>query len=274
MDVRRVAVVADAGSAVGRATALELAAAGHDVAVIAGAGAHLDELAVALLRHGARAVAIEVDRHDMASMQGAANEVERRLGEIDTWIEVASFSAVTSLPDDSYLARAIGAVAAINAMTARNRGVIVCVNSAASYRPEPKHPTEAAEAFALRGFLQALRTDLLRRNLEIRLVNVLAPAAMLRERWGEEEGQAAQATDLARAITRAARGGRRFHVHRLATWLAIVGTRIAPGVSDHLVALRSHSQPGAARSAADTVRELGTATTARAREILRLAAPS
>ena len=288
MRVRPVAVVSNAGNAVGRAAALELAAAGHDVAVIASTGGHIDELAVDLLHRGARAVAIEVDRHEMASMQDAAAEVERRLGEIEIWIEVASFSAPTILPateqalrsetfrppDNSYATRAMGVAAAINVMTARNRGVVVWVNSAASYRPEPDHPTEAAEAFALRGFVQALRTDVLRRGLDIRLVNVVAPAPMLRAGWGEQDGHAEQVVALARAIARASRGGRQHHVHRLATWLAVLGARVAPGVSDHLAALRSTGQPIARRSAAEAARELATATTARAREILHPASTS
>ena len=281
-------MVADAGSAVGRATAIAFAGAGHDVAVIATTGAQLDELAVELLCHGARSVAIEVDRHDVAAIRSAAAEVERRLGEIEVWIDVASFSAITSLPvtdqairsemfrppDDSYLARAIGTIAAIETMRTRNRGVVVCVNSAASYRPEPDHPTEAAEAFALRGFLQAVRTDLLRRGLDIRLVNVVAPPQMLRAGWGEGPGEDEQVVALARAITRAAHRGRQHQVHRLGTWIAVLGARVAPGVSDHLVALRSSRVTSGHRSPAEAARELGTATAARAREILHLAASS
>lgn len=270
MDLRPVAVVSDAGSAVGRATAIALAAAGHDVAVIATTGAHLDDLAVAVLRHGARSVAIEVDRHDMVSMQPAAAEVERRLGEIETWIDVASFGPL----DDSYLARAIGPVVAIELMAARNRGVVVCVNSAASYRPEPDHPTEAAEAFALRGFFQALRTDLLRRGLDLSLVNVVAPPAMLRAGWGDSAGEAEQATALGRSIVRAAHRGRQHHVHGFGTWLAVLGARLAPGVSDHLIAMRAGRPAIEHRSAADAARELGTAAVARTREVLHLAASS
>jgi len=79
----RVAVVTGASSGIGRACALLLAARGAKVAVLARRKQALDRLVAEIAEAGGKAIAIEVDVTDQASVEAAAAEVASTFGRAD-----------------------------------------------------------------------------------------------------------------------------------------------------------------------------------------------
>ena len=99
-DPHDVALVTGASSGLGRATALRLAAAGADVAVLARTAADLDDVAGAIEAEGRQALPLACDLADPSSVEQAVREVERRLGPASVLVNAAGTDvpgAVTEL---------------------------------------------------------------------------------------------------------------------------------------------------------------------------------
>lgn len=78
----KVALVTGAGRGVGRATALELAQQGADVAVVARSVEEIEETAAGVRERGRRAVAFPVDLSDGNAARGLVPAVEEALGPV------------------------------------------------------------------------------------------------------------------------------------------------------------------------------------------------
>jgi short-subunit dehydrogenase len=86
--------------------------------------------------------------------------------------DLADFRRVTEV---SYLGYVHGTMAALRRMRPRDRGVIVQVGSALSYRAIPLQATYCGAKFAIRGFTDAVRTELLHERSGVRLTMVQLP---------------------------------------------------------------------------------------------------
>src|SRR5919197_3575222 len=89
----RVAVVTGASSGLGRATALELAAAGADVALLARSASQLAEVARDVEARGRRALPMPIDLADVTALTAAVAQIEERLGGIDVLVNAAATDA-------------------------------------------------------------------------------------------------------------------------------------------------------------------------------------
>jgi NAD(P)-dependent dehydrogenase (short-subunit alcohol dehydrogenase family) len=78
----KVALVTGAGRGVGRATALELAQRGADLAVAARSVDEIEDTATAVRAHGHRACAFPIDLSDMGATRGLVQAVEEALGPV------------------------------------------------------------------------------------------------------------------------------------------------------------------------------------------------
>ena len=186
-DNARVAVVCGASAGVGRATALALAQAGYRVALIARGLQGLEEAQAELEASGAQVLAIALDVADAEAMDRAAERIEAELGPIDIWVNsamatvfgpvrltsAAEFKRVTEV---TYLGVVHGTLAALRHMQPRNRGTIVQVGSALSYRAIPLQSAYCAAKFAIRGFTDSLRCELIHDKSGVRLTMVQLPA--------------------------------------------------------------------------------------------------
>ena len=76
----------------------------------------------------------------------------------------------------TYLGQVHGTMAALRHMRARNRGSIVCVGSALAYRSVPLQSVYCGAKFAIRGFLDALRSELYHDEINVTLTEVDLPA--------------------------------------------------------------------------------------------------
>jgi short-subunit dehydrogenase len=251
-----VAVVTGASAGVGRATAVELARQGCDVALLARGSAGLEAAAREVEMCGRRAVVLPTDVACYDEVADAANAAAATLGPIDVWCNVAMttvFAPVAdTAPDDfaravevTFLGQVWGTKVALAHMTPRDRGTIVNVGSALAYLGIPLQAAYCASKFACRGFFQSVRAELLHADSAIRVHMVELPAvntpqfdwcATTLDRQPRPVAPVYKPETAARAIVRAARGSK---VNRiLGVWNrgVVVAASIAPNVAVHFAA--------------------------------------
>ena len=93
----KIALITGAGRGIGRATALTLARAGADVALVARSEAELRSAAQAIQQLGRRAVAFPADLSQTESLPSLAAEIDTTMGGIDILVN----NAGTNIPQDS-----------------------------------------------------------------------------------------------------------------------------------------------------------------------------
>lgn len=185
--VHQVVVVSGASGGIGRATAIAFGRRGATVALLARGQAGLDGAATEVAAAGGTAITIAVDTSDFNAVDAAAERVERELGPIDVWVNVAftsvfapfsqikpeEFERVTAV---SYLGYVYGTMAALTRMRTRNRGTIVQVGSALAYRGIPLQSAYCGAKHAIQGFNESLRCELLHERSGIHNTMVQMPA--------------------------------------------------------------------------------------------------
>jgi len=248
-------VITGASAGVGRAVALEFARLGCNVALLARGIERLKSAARQAETFGVAVLAIPVDVADAAALDAAAERVEAELGPIDVWINNAMatiFAPVCAIRSDefrrvtevTYLGQVHGTLAALRRMRRRNQGTIVQVGSALSYRAIPLQSAYCAAKFAVRGFTDALRSELAHEGSRIRVTMVQLPAVntpqfdWARSRMAEKAQPAPpifQPEAIAGEIVRAAREAPcELWVGR-STVNAIIGTMLLPGAADRIL---------------------------------------
>lgn len=257
----KIVVITGAGAGVGRAAATEFARNGCDVALLSRDPDRLDHAAAELRRFGVRALPIPTDVADAAAVEAAADRVERELGPIDVWVNVAMatvFAPVHKLTAEefqrgtavTYLGQVHGTMAALKHMRPRNRGSIVSVGSALAYRSVPLQSVYCGAKFAIRGFLDSLRSELYHDNINVTLTAVDLPAVNTPQfDWARNKmGKKAQPVPPiyqpevpARAIYFGAFHPRRQIWVGFPTIKAILANRIAPGLIDRYLARFGYS---------------------------------
>jgi len=183
----RTVVVTGASAGVGRATARAFGARGDRVALLARSADGLADACREVEAAGGTALAIPTDVADAEQVEAAAEQAEQTLGPIDVWVNDAMatiFAPVKELePADvrratevTYLGTVWGTLAALRRMLPRDRGTIVQVGSALSYRSIPLQAPYCGAKFAIRGFTDSLRTELLHDRSRVRVTMVQLPA--------------------------------------------------------------------------------------------------
>jgi len=180
-------VITGASAGVGRATAHAFAAQGAQIGLIARGTQALQAAAAEVEKSGGKPLALPLDIANPDAVEAAAQMVEDRLGPIDIWVNCAMatmfapFHRITpeeyrSVTEVTYLGFVYGTMAALKRMRARNRGTIVQVGSALSYRAIPLQSAYCAAKFAVRGFTDSLRSELMHDGVDVHLVIVQMPA--------------------------------------------------------------------------------------------------
>lgn len=179
----RVVVVTGASAGIGRATARAFGRAGARVALLARGRDGLEAARREIEAEGGRALVVTADVADFGQVEAAAETIERELGPIEVWVNNAMatiFSPFLEIPPDeykratevTYLGTVHGTLAALKRMRARNRGTIVQVGSALAYRAIPLQSAYCGAKFAVRGFTDSLRSELLHDRSRVRLTMV------------------------------------------------------------------------------------------------------
>jgi NADP-dependent 3-hydroxy acid dehydrogenase YdfG len=257
----KVVVVTGAGAGVGRATAIEFARNGCDVALLSRDPERLEAAAREARKFGVKALPVPTDVADAAAVEAAATRVEQELGPIDVWVNVAMatvFAPVSKLkPEEvargtavTYLGQVHGMMSALARMRQRNRGSIVNVGSALGYRSVPLQSVYCGAKFAIRGFTDSLRSEIIHDKLDISLSMVDLPAINTpqfnwalnkMDRRPQPVPPIYQPEIPARAIYFAAFHPRRQTWIGFPTVMAILGNRIAPGLIDRYLAKSGYS---------------------------------
>ncbi len=182
----QVAVVTGASAGVGRATAVAFARRGYRVGLIARGEEGLRGAEREVRAAGGTPLVLSCDVSDAGAVEAAAQRAEAELGPIDAWVNGAMVAALAMTwevsPEDfrrvmevNYLGYVHGTLAALRRMRPRDRGVIVQVGSALAYRAIPLQSSYCATKFAIRGFTDSLRCELLHEGSEVKLTMVQLP---------------------------------------------------------------------------------------------------
>ena len=256
-----VVVITGASAGVGRATALAFARHGWNVALIARGQERLGNAKREIEAAGGNALALPADVADAGAIFAAADEVCARWGKIDVWVNNAMatiFAPVDEIaPEEfkrvtevTYLGQVHGTLAALRHMRSRAQGAIVQVGSALSYRSIPLQSAYCAAKFAVRGFTDALRSELEHEGSRIRLTMVQLPAVNTPQfDWARSRlprrlqpvPPIYQPEAIAGHIYEAARSSPRELWIGPPTWKAILGTMVLPGWLDRLMSKRAWS---------------------------------
>jgi NAD(P)-dependent dehydrogenase (short-subunit alcohol dehydrogenase family) len=184
---REVVVVTGASGGVGRAVAHAFAKRGARVGLVARGERGLDGAKREVESFGGEAVVLPTDVSAPAEVEAAAEAVEEHFGPIDVWVNdamatvFARFTDVT--PDEfrratevTYLGAVYGTMSALKRMVPRDRGTIVQVGSALAYRAIPLQSAYCGAKFAVRGFTDSVRTELMHDGSNVWITMVQLPA--------------------------------------------------------------------------------------------------
>jgi NAD(P)-dependent dehydrogenase (short-subunit alcohol dehydrogenase family) len=260
MAVSEIVVVTGASAGIGRATATEFARRGAKLALLARGVDGLEAARRELERAGSRVLVVPTDMADPDQVEQAAERVERELGPIDIWVNCAMvtvFSPVSGMtPAEfkrvthvTYLGYVYGTMAALKRMRPRNRGTIVQVGSALAYRAIPLQSAYCGAKFAIRGFTDALRSELIhdRSPIELTMVQIAAfntPqfdwARVHIDRNPQPVPPIFQPEVAARGIVYAAYHPRREFWVGWPTVKAILGNKLIPGLLDRYLARKAY----------------------------------
>jgi short-subunit dehydrogenase len=250
----KVAVVTGASAGIGRAAARELGRRGYAVGLLARGEAGLRAARGEVEQAGGRALYVPVDVADADAVDAAAERVERELGPIDVWVNVAMAAVLGEVRQTSadefrrvtevtYLGSVHGAQAALRRMLPRDRGKIVQVGSALGRRGIPLQATYCGAKHAIQGFVESLRAELIAQGSNVSVTMVQLPGlnttqfgwVRLRPPVDHEPRPVApvyQPEVAARAIAWAAEHRRRELWVGWPTAATIVGNWVAPRVQD------------------------------------------
>ena len=249
-------VVTGASAGNGRAIARAFADAGCDVGLLARDAERLSVAASEIEARGQRGLAVPTDVSDPDAVERAAAEVESKLGPIDVWVNdamVTVFAPVHEIsPEEfrratevTYLGTVYGTMAALRRMRPRGKGSIVQVGSALAYRAIPLQAAYCGSKYAIRGFTDSLRVELMHDKVPINLCMVQLPAVNTPQfDWAltkmPKKAQPVppifQPEVVGRAVVFAAFNPRREIWLGGPTWQAIIGNKIAPWLADWYLA--------------------------------------
>jgi NAD(P)-dependent dehydrogenase (short-subunit alcohol dehydrogenase family) len=237
--------------------ACEFGAKGDRVGLLARGETGLDGAVKDVERAGGRALAVPTEVADHRQVEAAAEQIERTLGPIDIWVNVAFtsvFAPFTQIdPDEfrrvtevTYLGYVYGTRAALDRMLARDHGTIVQVGSTLAYRGIPLQTAYCGAKHAIQGFHEALRCELLHQGSRVRVTMVQLPAVNTPQfDWvlnrlpnhPQPVPPIYQPEVVARAILHAAE-----HPRRREYWVGgstvgtLLGDKFAPGLLDRYLA--------------------------------------
>jgi short-subunit dehydrogenase len=161
-------MITGASSGIGKGLALEIAARGARLGLVARRQNLLDEIVGAVK---GRAIAVAADVRDAEAMRAAAEQIRRELGPIDILIANAGIgtSSHISQLDPNHVANVISVnvVGAANSVAAvvpqmveRGKGQLVAISSLAAYRGLPKSAAYCASKAAMSAYFESVRIDL------------------------------------------------------------------------------------------------------------------
>src|SRR5947209_3417369 len=251
-----VVVITGASGGVGRAAARRFGADGARVGLIARGRKGLEGAAREVEHAGGQALVLPVDVADYDQVEAAAASVEEAFGPIDVWVNDAMVTVYAEFldiePDEfrratdvTYHGMVWGTRAALKRMVPRDRGSIVQVCSAMSYRGIPLQSPYCGAKAACKGFTESILTELIHHKSRVRVSMIQLPGLNTPQfTWGRTKLRKQtmpvppiyQPEIAADAIHHAAHHKRRQIYVGYPTVMNIVGERVAPWFLDRYLA--------------------------------------
>jgi 3-oxoacyl-[acyl-carrier protein] reductase len=204
----KIVVITGAGSGVGRATAVALAAAGAKPVLIGRTPEHLEQTALLVTDAGATALILPADVTDEASVTEAFDRAATILGGIDAAIlsaGIGRFGPVASYAladwDETIATNLTGpflcAKAAIPHLRQRGGGHIIAISSGAGKQGYPQLGAYSASKFGLMGLMQGLAGEVGDDGIK---VSAIVPGSIITPFGGRavEEKREAMSSDSAK----------------------------------------------------------------------------
>jgi NAD(P)-dependent dehydrogenase (short-subunit alcohol dehydrogenase family) len=251
-----VVVITGASAGVGRATVREFARRGARVGLLARNEDGLEGARKEVESLGGRALAVPTDVADPEQVEAAAQRVEEELGPIDVWINDAMATVFAEFKDVApeefkratevtYLGAVYGTMSALKRMLPRDRGTVVQVGSALSYRGIPLQAAYCGAKHGMRGFTDSVRTELMHDGSNVHITMVQLPALNTPQfsvgrakvsRHPQPVPPIYQPEVAAEAIHFAAHARRREVYVGTSSVLTILGNKVAPWFGDWYLA--------------------------------------
>ena len=249
-------VITGASAGVGRAAAISFGRRGWKVTLLARGRAGLAGASAEVEQAGGSALPIQCDVADAAAVEAAAAEAEDIHGPIGVWVNsamVTVFGPVSEVSAEefrrvtevTYLGQVHGTMSALRRMRAANHGTVVSIGSALAYHGLPLQAAYCGAKFAIRGFMESLRSELIHERSRVRLSFVVLPAFdtpqfdWARNKLGERLRPVAPVYDpqvAADAVLHAARHAPRELIVAGSSLQVVAGSAVVPGYLDHKLA--------------------------------------
>ncbi len=249
-------MVTGASAGVGRAIAAAFAREGCRLGLIARNHRRLEAAAAEADSLGGRALVLPLDVADAAAVEDAADRLEQAFGPIAIWVNCAMVTVYSRVRDMTaeefrrvtevtYLGYVHGTLAALRRMEVQGFGTIVQIGSSLAYRGIPLQSAYCACKFAIRGFTDSLRCELIHDRSPVRLTMVQLPAVNTPQfDWARNRlphrpqpvPPIYQPEVAAAAVVHAARTAPRELWIDTSTIKVIAGSLVVPGTLDHLLA--------------------------------------
>ena len=182
-----VVIITGGSSGIGLSTAQLFARKGWRVGLIARGAPALDAAAASIAGDAGTVATAMADVTDGAALRQAAATITGELGPVDLWINnagVSVFAPFTDMSDEEfrrvtdvvYMGAVNGTRVALEHMRPRNSGTIVNVCSAIGLRGSPLLSAYSGAKYAMRGFTEAVRAELLGERSRVHLSVVYPPS--------------------------------------------------------------------------------------------------
>ncbi len=183
----RVVIITGGSSGIGLCTALLFARRGWRVGLIARSEAGLTAAAQRIRDAGGRVATASADVTDSTALAAAAARIESELGPMEVWVNNAGIGMIARFTDTeerdfhrvlhvTFLGQVNGTRVALASMIPRDRGAVIGICSAVGYRAVPMMSAYSAAKWAVRGFYEAVRSELMHDRIHVHLGLVHPPA--------------------------------------------------------------------------------------------------
>jgi len=175
-------LITGASSGIGKGVALEIAARGAHLGLLARREELLNEIVDEARAKGVKAIAVAADVRDAKAVREAADRVRDELGPIDMLIANAGIGttdhALRLTPEHAANVININVLGAINSVSAvlpemveRKQGRLVAISSLAAYRGLAKSAAYCASKSALTAYFESLRIDLRHTGVGVTIIH-------------------------------------------------------------------------------------------------------